>query len=168
MDENITFSTQISEQDLYNFNIHHAYRSSQGIVSVIVSLLLIAVWGMRYQSLTGFYRLLYPLVAILFCMYLPMSLKMRAKAQMRQEVFMHPLNYTLKEEGLVIVSPAVEEPADLPWQYIYKVSLWNGYLLIYSSRINAYIIPVSDIEDKKDQILAFIKSHVEDYKYTIK
>ncbi len=165
---NISFSTKITEQDLFRFNIHHAYTSMQGIFSIIVSLLLIVVWGMRFDGLSPLYQILYPLVAILFCLYIPMTLKIRVKNQMTQDVFMHPLNYELKDKCITISSPSVDEPADLPWEYVYKVVRWKEYLLIYSNRVNAYIIPVEDIENQYDSIVTFIKSHVEDYKITIK
>ena len=168
MEQNIKFSTKIEEQDLYRFNLHHAYTSSQGIFSVILFVLLITVWILRFNSLTMIYKMLYPLLAMVFVMYIPMSLKLRAKTQMQQEVFKHPLTYELKDDGILISSPAAEEPAELPWEYIYKVSTWKEYLLIYSNRINAYIIPKEDISGQYDNITAFIKAHVEDYKIQIK
>ncbi len=168
MGHNISFSTKVSEQDLYRYNIHHAYTSSQGIFSIVISLLLVVVWGMRFNTLSSLYQILYPLVAILFCLYIPMTLRLRSKNQMTQEVFKYPLQYELTEDGVLVSSPAAEEPAELPWSYVYKVSRWKEYLLIYSSRVNAYIIPVADIETQYDSIIDFIKNHIEDYKFSIK
>lgn len=165
---NIKFSTKISEKDLYSFNLHHTYTSSQGIISIVLFVLLIAVWIMRFPVLSPIYRLFYPLIAIIFLVYIPMSLKLRVKSQMTQEVFLQPLTYELTDTGIVVSSPASEEPAELPWEYIYKVSTWKDYLLIYSNRVNAYIIPKEDIKDVYDSAVAYIKNHVEDYKTQIK
>ena len=165
---NIKFSVKISEQDLYRFNLFHTYRSSQGILSVVLFVLLIAVWIMRFSMLSSIYRLFYPLVAIIFLVYIPGSLKLRVKNQMTQEVFQHPLTYELTESGIMVSSPASEEPSELPWEYIYKVSTWKEYLLIYSNRVNAYIIPKKDIKDEYGQAIDYIKKHVEDYKLQIK
>lgn len=168
MEQNIKFSTKIKEQDLYRFNLHHAYTGTQGIFSIVLFVLLIVVWILRFEALSTIYKVMYPLLAMIFVMYIPMSLKLRVKAQMQQEVFQHPLNYELKEDGIEISSPAVEGAAELPWEYIYKVSTWKEYLLIYSNRINAYIVPMEDIAGQYDNIKEFIKSHVEDFKLQIK
>jgi hypothetical protein len=111
---------------------------------------------------------MYPAVAVVFLLYIPMSLKLRVKNQMLQDVFQHPLTYELKDTGIVISSPTTEEPAELPWEYVYKISNWKNYLLIYSNRVNAYIIPMSDIENQYADIKEFIKNHVEDYKLKLK
>ncbi len=168
MDSNIKFSAQISEKDLYRYNLHHAYTSGQGIFSVIVALLLIVAWLMQFSKLSLMYQVLYPVIAILFVAYLPLNLKIRVKNQMTQEVFRHPLNYELQQDGLLVSSVASEEPAKLPWDYVYKIVTWKDYLLIYSSRVNAYIIPKAQIQDQYQAIVAFIRENVEDYKLTIR
>ena len=166
--DNIKFNARINEQDLYRFNLFHTYTSTQGILSVALFVLLIAVWIMRFSVLSPIYRLFYPLVAIIFLVYIPGSLKLRVKNQMTQEVFQHPLTYELTESGIIVSSPASQEPAELPWEYIYKVSTWKEYLLIYSNRVNAYIIPKEDIKDVYSPAIDYIKKHVEDYKLQIK
>ncbi len=166
--DNIKFSAKIKEDDLYKFNLFHSYTSSQGILSVILFVLLIAVWIMRFPQLTLIYKVLYPVMAFIFLLYIPMSLKLRVKNQMNQEVFKHPLTYELLDTGVKVSSPAAEEPAELPWEYIYKISTWKDYLLIYSNRVNAYIIPKADIEQEYAPAIEFIKAHVEDYKLKIK
>lgn len=165
---NITFEAQISDKDLYSYNIHHAYTSMQGIFSIIVALLVLVVWLMRLSSLSLMYKVLYPMIALMFLLYLPMNLKLKSKQQMTQAVFMHPLTYTLQADGIQVSSPTADEPALLPWDYIYKIVTWKGYLLIYSNRVNAYIIPLSQIESQYQDIVAYIKEHVEDYKLTIR
>ena len=166
--EDITFSTKISEQDLYRYNIHHAYTSSQGIFSIIVSVLLLAAWIMQFQKLSSLYMILYPVIAILFLVYIPFNLKLKVKQQMMQDVFAYPLTYTFKESGVEISSPTTEEAAVLPWEYIYKASTWKDYLLIYTNRVNAYIIPKADIENMYGDVVDYIKNHVEDYRFNIK
>lgn len=165
---NIKFSTKITEDDLYKYNMHYAYTHNQGILSVILFVLLIVVWILRFPELRLVYQVMYPAVALVFLIYIPMSLKLRSKTQMSQEVFQYPLTYEFMDTGIVITSPTTDEPAELPWEYIYKISTWKNYLLIYSNRINAYIIPMEDISDDYEQIKEYVKSHVEDYKLQLK
>ena len=166
--EQIEFDVQINENDLYRFNLHHAYTSSQGILSIVLFVLLIAVWILRFATLSFVYKLIYPIIAFIFLIYIPMSLRLRVKNQMTQEVFMHPLTYQLKDSGIIISSPVSDEPAELPWEYVYKVATWKDYLLIYSNRVNAYIIPKESISANYQNITDYIKNHIEDYKLQIK
>ncbi|QFJ54697.1 YcxB family protein [Pseudobutyrivibrio xylanivorans] len=168
MGQSTSFSVKIKEEDLYRFNLHHAYTSSQGIISVVLFILLIAVWILRFPQLSLIYKVLYPVIATVFLLYIPMSLKLRVKTQMQQEVFQYPLTYELVDTGIKVSSPSTEEPAELPWEYVYKISTWKDYLLIYSNRVNAYIIPRKDIKDVYEPIIDYIKNHVEDYKLQIK
>lgn len=164
--DNISFETQIKEADLFKFNWHHAL--TQRIFSVTMAGLLLVVLALRFNTLPFFWRLAYLAFAAIILFYMPLTLKSKAKLQMQQEVFKHPINYQLKESGLVVSSPAAEEPAELPWEYVYQVSTWKNYLLIYSNRVNAYIIPKEDIGDVYDPAINYIKNHVEDYKLKIK
>lgn len=166
--ENIAFEAKITEADLYRFNIHHAYTSSQGVFSIIVSGLIVVAWIMQFQRLSSLYLVLYPLMALLFLLYIPMNLKLRAKNQMQQDVFSCPLTYTFHGDGVRISSPVADEPAELPWDYVYKIVTWKEYLLIYSNRVNAYIIPKAQIAAEYDAVIDYIKNHVEDYKLSIK
>ena len=162
----ISFNTQVKEEDLFRFSWHHAL--SQRIFSITMTVLLVLVLVLRFDTLSPTWRIGYIAMAAVIFFYVPLNLKTRAKMQMQQEVFKHPINYQLKEDGIYVTSPASEEPAVLPWEYIYKVATWKDYLLIYSNRINAYILPKSDIESQYSDIVAYIKSHVEDYKLQIK
>ena len=168
MNENISFEATITEQDLYKYNLHHSYTSTQGIFSIVVAALLIVAWVMQFDRLSLVYLVLYPLIALMFLLYIPLNLRLRAKQQMQQEVFKHPLTYTLGDDGISVSSPTAEKPAVLPWDYVYKIVTWSGYLLIYSNRVNAYIIPRTQISGQEQQIFDYIKNHVEDFKLTLK
>ena len=163
----IRFSTQIKEEDLYKFNLHQAYRSTQGWFSIIVALLFLGTWVLKFSELNIQSKILCPVLALIVLCYLPFDLSRLAKNRMKQEVFQHPLNYEFTETGVVITSPTTDEPAELPWSYVYKISNWKDYLLIYSNRVNAYIIPMTDIEGQYSEIKEFIKNHVEDDKLQI-
>ncbi len=164
--ENISFETQIKEEDLFRFNWHHAL--GQRIMSLTLGILLLLVLMLKFDTLPVFWRMAYVLFAAIIIFYMPFTLKTRAKLQMQQEVFKHPIKYQLKDTGIVVSSPTSEEPAELPWEYVFKVATWKEYLLIYSNRVNAYIIPKEDIGDVYEPAVDYIKNHVEDYKIQIK
>ena len=69
MGQNTSFSVKIKEEDLYRFNLHHAYTSSQGIISVVLFILLIVVWLLRFPQLSLIYKVLYPVIATVFLLW---------------------------------------------------------------------------------------------------
>ena len=168
MKEKISFSTRITDTDLYRYNLHYAYTSTQGIFSIVLAVFLLGMWIVFFKDLRLVNRVLYPAIAVLFLVYLPMNLKIRSKQQSLQEVFQYPLSYVIDEVGVTVSSPTTEEPAILPWEYVYKVATYKEYLLIYSNRVNAYIIPKESIADCYDDVIEYMKAHLEDYKIAIK
>ena len=168
MEGNIRFSTQIKEEDLYRYNLHHAYTSMQGIFSILISALLLVTWALQFEKLSSVYVVLYPVIAILFLCYIPANLKLKSKQQMSQEVFKHPLDYELCDTCIRVSSITCEEESELPLEYIYKVVVWKEYLLIYTNRVNAYIVPQKDISGIYDSVKEYFKNHLEDYKLSIK
>ena len=165
----ISFDAKITEQDLYRFNLRTVYSSSQGIISVVLAIAVLVIAFTKKEDFTGNQFALYVLVAILFAVYIPLDLKVRTKARLKTTASLrNPLHYELGEDGIRVVSEAAEEDALLPWEYVYKIVTTKNALLIYSNRVNAYIIPRSAIDEQYSSIKDYVGTHVEDYKLTLK
>ena len=164
----ISFDAKVEEKDLYKYSMHHTYTSFQGIASVVAALLIFASMILRFDELSDTQRGFYVLIVFIFLAYMPVNIRMMAKKQALQEVFSKPLHYEFGEDGIAVTSPTSEDEAVLPWSYIYKIVTWKDYLLIYSNRVNAYIIPRSEVDSQYPAIKEYIESHVEDYKLTLK
>ena len=65
------------------------------------------------------------------------------------EVLRGTLHYLVDENGFTVSQG--EESANLPWDQIYKMVATKSNVLVYSTRINAYIIPREQLgEQYKD------------------
>ena len=134
------FDITLQQKDLYRFSMQHAYRGSQGIISLMLAAvcLFVAVKTSGSAEITD--TLLYAAFGILFLFYLPVHLYLRAKKQMlSSEALRNTLHYVIDAEG--IHASQKEETADLSWEMVYKIRSASKHVLIYSSRVNAYIIP---------------------------
>ena len=78
------------------------------------------------------------------------------------------LHYELTDEGIVVKSDALDEEALLPWGQVYKAITTRNNFLIYSNRVNAYIIPKAQTEDKLSEIYDAFEKHCEAYRLKIK
>lgn len=163
----VEFDVQITEKDLFDFQIYNAYHGTQGWASLVLSLVAIAMYCTKFGQVPLGYSILYLVFAIVFALYVPVSLKLQAKAQFkRTKAFQAPMHYSLGDEGIDLT--AGEEQGQLPWNMVYKVISTKKNLYIFGSRVNAYIVPFSEIEGKRDDIKAVFAEKVEPFRLKVK
>ncbi len=96
------------------------------------------------------------LYGFVYCVwhYLLIICRLRCEAAFKSalaasEVLRGTLHYLVDEKDLLFLRG--EESANLPWDQIYKMVATKSNVLVYSTRINAYIIPREQLgEQYKD------------------
>lgn len=63
---------------------------------------------------------------------------------------------------------AAQQTAILPWKAIYKVVTVKDTLYIFSSQVNAYILPREQIENVYGKLFESLRQNVEDYRLHLK
>lgn len=165
----ISFSVRLTDQDMYRFNMYHAYTSVQGILSVVVAVFIMLVTFFTRQKLDGGEIFMYLALAVIFLFYMPVTLKIRSKRQIAlSEVLQSTLHYTLTEEGITVATEISDETAILPWDMVYKVVSNRRQLLIYSNRVNAYVIPRECLEGKQDAVMEIFRQKLQDFRLHLK
>lgn len=136
----IEFDITLTPRDMYRFNMYQAYSGSQGFISVILSVIAFVMAGMTYGTVELLYTALYIIFGIILLIYIPASLYLRSKQSLAaSKVLREPLHYKVTEDGFHVSQG--EENAQLPWEQIYKMTATKSLVLVYSSRIHAYVIP---------------------------
>ncbi len=165
----IKFNVKLNCEDMYRFNLYHAYTSMQGILSILLSIAIVAL-----LFFTGKYEVFitsapYVALFLVFVFYIPITLWIRSKRQVRHsEVLQGVLHYELTEEGITVSSDVGDEKATLPWQYVYKAVTTKHNFLIYSNRVNAYVIPKAQVLEQLPEVFEAFEKHCEDYRLRIK
>lgn len=161
------FDVTLTVEDMYRFSMYHTYSGVHGIASVIIAVLVFFVAAKTYGDVELMYTLLYILFGVLFLVYMPFSLYLRAKRQIASsEVFQKPLHFTVTEEK--ITSSQSGETADLPWEQIYKVVETKSNILVYSSRINALVLPKNQIAGEYDAFRKIMEEKLPGYRLKLK
>ncbi len=146
------FEVTITDKDMFRFNIYHAYHGFQGILATLVGVWVLIMAVITFSKVNIFYTILYVVLGIVFLIYVPGNLYLRSKKQISSsDVLKNALRYKIDDAG-VHVSQG-EQAADLEWKQIYKMVSTKNQLLIYSTRVNAYIIPKEAIEEQYETIL---------------
>ena len=157
----VEFDVKITATDLYDYMLSHTYSSFSGLFGNIVgAFFIILYFGMDTQFL-------YLFAGVVILLYIPCSLFMRAHKQVAlNEAFKKPLHYVLTDEG-VTVSQGENEMFQ-GWDVVYKAKSTNRSLLIYTSKVNAWIFPKKDLGKDKDAVIQLISAHVAPNKVKIK
>lgn len=150
----------MSAKMLYDYMLYHTYTSFAGILGAAIGLLFIVAFFFDMG-------LIYLIAGLVVTLYLPWTLFLRANNQMKTtKVFQKPLHYTFSEEGITI---SQEEMSDtIPWDLIIKVVSTNKSIIIYTSKINASILPKYQLGEELSDVIQIISTNMAPSKVNIK
>lgn len=155
----ITFDVKMTAADMYNFLLYHSYRNFQGVFGTFLGAAILILAIITYGDVTIGQTALYLAFAVIFLVYTPLTLYMRAKGQVdKNPAFKKPITYVLSAEGIATVQD--DQKAQAKWQDIFKVRSTKKNLLLYLSKVNAVVLPKECIGDQYDAVVSCIQENV--------
>ena len=157
----VEFDVKITAADLYDYMLSHTYSGFSGLFgSVVGALFIVLYFGKERQFI-------YLIAGVALLLYIPCSLFMRAHKQVAlNETFKKPLHYMLTDEGVTVSQG--EDEMFWDWDVVFKAKSTNRSLLIYTSKVNAWIFPKKDLGKDKEAVIQLISAHVAPDKVKIK
>lgn len=163
----IEFNVKLFAKDLYLFNIVQAYKGLQGILSVVLPALIFWQAYANFGKASTGTTVLNIGIGVLFLLYVPVSLWLRANSVVKKDaVLSKPLHYEFAEEQIRVSQG--EDSVEFEWDNVYRMVTLGGLVLIYTNRINAYIIERKQIETQYAQLKALAQSKLEKYRVKMK
>ena len=164
----VTFDIKVDAKDLFKFNMMQAYRGMQGALSIILPVLVFAYAVTTYGQVSLGSTLVYIGLGILFLVYVPVSLWLRVNKTVKDEnnALSKSLHYEFEED--VIRVSVGEESVEFKWENIFQMKKSGDLLLLYTNRINAYILPLSQIGKKYDELSKLAHAKLEKYRIKMK
>ena len=164
---NVSFDIKLQPKDLHRFNIYQSYRGTQGILSILLALVVFIISAVCFGQGRTAYGILYLAGAFLLLLYIPVTLWLRAKHTLQtNEVLAGVLHYEVSEACIRVTQGT--EAGELPWEHIYKMVSTKKQILIYSNRINAYIIPREQLGSRYDELKQLASGQLEHYRFRMK
>ncbi|MBO5302976.1 MAG: YcxB family protein [Lachnospiraceae bacterium] len=161
------FDITLTSLDMYRFSMYHTYTGMQGILSIIIAIMCFVAAVVTRGNVTDMYTALYAGFGVIFLLYMPFTLYLRAKRQfLMSKSLRSTLHYRIDEKG--IHTTQNEASADLSWEQVYKVVSTKSNVLIYSSRIHAYIIPREQIIKQYETIRKIAGASLPAYRFKMK
>lgn len=163
----VSFDIQLKPEDLFRFNIYQTYTTSQGPISIILAILVFVMAGVSFSNQSAGYGALYLGAGVLFLLYIPLTLWTRAKQTLKKnKVLAGILHYSVSDEGIKVSQG--DDSGLLSWKEIYKVVSTKNQVLIYSNRVNAYIIPREQLGERYEELREIAKKQLEKYRFRMK
>lgn len=165
---NVTLDIKIDAKDLFKFNMMQAYRGMQGALSIILPILVFAYAVNSYKAAGIGAALLYIGLGILFLVYVPVSLWLRVNKTVKDEnnALSKTLHYEFEEDAIRV--SVGEESVAFKWENIFQMKTSGDLLLVYTNRINAYILPLSQVGDKYEVLSKLAHEKLEKYRIKMK
>ncbi len=176
--EAVKMDVTVNADDMYRFQMYHTFHTGQGILAIVLGIISIAA-GIatpifipeRVETLDIVF---YIGAGLVFLLYYPVSLKKKAPLLIQNSpILSHPLHYTFDEKGITVVADSTadvaegENTAQLPWENVFKAVSTKDQLLIYSNKINAYILPMSQVTDL-DGVIKIMKEKLPSHRLVLK
>ena len=139
----LEFDIKLKAKDMFRFNMYQTYTSFSGWSSILFALSMFGLAG--YMGYTygeaGMSRIImYIVVGIVLLIYMPLTLWTRAGRSLKASpVLSNVLHYHVDENGFTVTQG--EASGVLAWKQIYKMVATKSNVLVYSNRLNAYVIP---------------------------
>lgn len=163
----IEFDIKLTSKDMYRFNLYQTYTGFQGWFSIIFSIVTLALSVITYGDVTLNYTAMYVCFGIILLIYTPISLWLRSKRSLTaSEVLRGTLHYEIGEKGFKVSQG--EASAELPWEQIYRMVATKSNILVYTNRINAYVIPREQLGDKYDNVAEIANEKLPKYRVKMK
>lgn len=164
----VTLDIKLDAKDLFKFNMLQAYRGMQGILSIVLPVLIFAYAVTTYGDVSIGSTLVYVGLGIVFLIYVPVSLWLRVKKIVKDEnnALSKILHYEFEEE--VIRVSVGEESVEFKWENIFQMKTSGKMLLVYTNRINAYILPLAQVGEKYEELSELAHSKLEKHRIKMK
>ncbi|MDO4975914.1 MAG: hypothetical protein Q4E53_01515 [Eubacteriales bacterium] len=151
---NYEIISEITVKEIRDFLLGHAYHQ---ITTYAILLMGIAYGVFMYFQ---YKNPIVPVAVIVFVLlFYPLILMGRAKKiKNTNKTFSETFHYMLDEKGCHL--QLSHEAIDVEWKYFQKMMNVGSAVVVYTNKNNGYIIPVKDMGDKKEEIIAFLQEKI--------
>lgn len=145
---------EITPKEMRAFLFNHNYRSPLMIMATLVGI----IWPV-YTVLKAQGNLMMAIICMaVFVIFMPVNIWRRGGTSVtRNPLYKNTFHYMLDETGVHLELGG--HAIDVEWNRVYKTMLLKSSAVLYTGKVNAYLIPIKAMGDRKDEIISFIKSH---------
>lgn len=154
-EQSFQFHIQVEAGDLWRFSMYHANKGYLGVFNVLFTLASVYLLVAKWTSSTVPYRLLLLVCALMFTVWQPGLLFLKAMKQARNQRLKLPMDMTFGKEGFRVSQG--EESMEVTWDQIGRVVGIPGEYILYMGRMRAYLLPDRVMGEEKAKFGEFLR-----------
>ena len=157
MEEKIRLKITMTEKNIKDYVYGQTIKSMRGVAFFALGVIAIVILVMTWSDQNVFTKVCLIGIAAIYLVVQPVMTILKANTlSKRQELFV-PIDYEIDEEEVAVTQG--EEHIVYRWEDGFRFVVKKNLLLMYVSRINAYILPKDQLGDAYSQILTLAKKH---------
>lgn len=164
----VEFDVTITPKDMFSYNVYHNYRNFGGIMGLLLGVicLVLCVAGIMSEANIS-YILIMGFVGCFLTIFTPFQIYFRSISQVRlTPSFKKPLHYAVDEKEIKVSQDGLEASVFL--SDVWKAVDTGRAIVIYVTRIRAYIFPKRDLNGMEEKLIAVLKTGLTSKQYQIK
>lgn len=154
------FDVKMTSGIVYDYMLHHTYTAPSGLIGNCAGGLAVVLYFYNGNVLAL-------AAGLILLLYTPWTLFLKSKQQMLQTAsFQKPLHYQWNEEGIQISQGG--EALLVEWEKLYKAVSTRQSIIVYTSKINAWIFPKKDLGEQLVEAIGMLSAHLPPAKVKIR
>lgn len=154
----VDVTLHITAKELWIFSMYHANAGFMGIFNVLFSLAALYLLIFRWSSTTVPYRCLLVVCALIFTVWQPFLLWMKAAKQAKRPAVKNPMRLRFDDEMLTVSQE--ENLADFTWEQMGRLDAKPSMYILYMDRVHAYLIPKAALKNQEEAFRELVTVHL--------
>jgi hypothetical protein len=157
----VTINARLTTKEMFNFLMHHNYRSFGGVTGVLISLGALALFliNITNEEMRIGYKVALLVIGLVYTVIQPIMLYKKAAVQVKtSDSINKPLTYTFDEDGITI--SLEDEKVSHKYEDVLMIKSTKVSVLVYVTRYRAFILPKRDIGEQFEGLRTILKNNV--------
>lgn len=162
----IKIDMEMTGKIMYEFLLRHTYGNIGGIAGIGLGIICL-ILGAPFLTQGDTQKFLFFFFGVMIVLINPIMLRFKAQKQVKlTPMFQKPIQYEFHEEGVTIRQN--EDSSEIIWDNIAKIIETKNTVIIYISRIRAFVITKESMNSNYQEILKLFKDNLEDIRVKVK
>lgn len=157
MEEKIRLKITLTEKDIKDYVYGQTLKSARGIAFFALGVIAIVILVLSWKDQGTLAKVCLIGIAAIYLVVQPVLTILKANTLTKRPELSVPIDYEIDEEEVAVTQG--EEHIVYRWEDGFRFVVKKNLLLMYVSRINAYILPKDQLGEDYQRLLTMAKNH---------
>lgn len=150
-----SFPVTLDAGELWKFSMYHSNRGYFGIFNGLFTIAALYLLVTQWAVVNGPYRMLLILCVLMFTVWQPGSLYLKAKRQAKVPAVREPMVLSFDDSGVTVEQSG--QTGAIPWEAMNQIVANKWQFILYKDRIHAFLLPKAVVGSKEEELRAFLR-----------